>query len=246
MKVHCNIIRDLLPLYADDACSEQSRQMVDDHLKECMDCAGMLEKLRRSELEDGLKAEKEDVLAYGAKKFRKLSAAIGSTVSGVLLIPIIALLIINLTAGSAMGWFYIMLAGMAMAASLIVVPIAVRQDKAFWTFCASSCALMVLLAVICLVSRGNWFWLVASCVLFGLSVFFGPFVIKARPLQKWVGGTRRWLVVLAVDAVLFLNMMNTIRIHSQGGGSGFLLTAGIAAGVTLVALRVIKNRRDGE
>ena len=246
MKVNCNIIRDLLPLYADDACSAESREMVDEHLQECADCTTVLERLKRSEIEDDLKVEKENVLEYGARKFRKLSATIGSTVSGVLLIPILVFLIINLTTGAGMGWFFIMLAGMALAASLIVVPIVVRQDKAFWTFCASTASLMVLLAVTCIVSRGDWFWLVSSAVLFGLSLFFLPFVIKARPLQKWVGGTRRGLLVLTVDAVLFLNMMNTIRIYSQGGGPKILLGMGIAAGVTLVVMHVMKNRSDEE
>ena len=35
MKTECDVIRDLLPLYADDACSEGSRRMVEEHLTEC-------------------------------------------------------------------------------------------------------------------------------------------------------------------------------------------------------------------
>lgn len=35
MKVPCNIIEDLLPLYHDNVCSEESRAMVKEHLQTC-------------------------------------------------------------------------------------------------------------------------------------------------------------------------------------------------------------------
>lgn len=35
MKITCNIIDDLLPLYVDDMVSEDSRKLVEEHLKEC-------------------------------------------------------------------------------------------------------------------------------------------------------------------------------------------------------------------
>lgn len=37
-KVHCNIIRDLLPSYADEIASEESKQMIEEHFKECEEC----------------------------------------------------------------------------------------------------------------------------------------------------------------------------------------------------------------
>lgn len=38
MKTDCGIIKDILPLYCDGVCSEESRTAVEDHLKECADC----------------------------------------------------------------------------------------------------------------------------------------------------------------------------------------------------------------
>lgn len=35
---HCEIVKDLLPLYIDEACSEDSRRMVEEHLKSCRAC----------------------------------------------------------------------------------------------------------------------------------------------------------------------------------------------------------------
>ena len=52
MKYPCPIINDLLPLYADGVCSEESRQAVMEHLKDCACCRKEYEKngtVRRSE-----------------------------------------------------------------------------------------------------------------------------------------------------------------------------------------------------
>lgn len=38
MKMECGIIRDLLPLYADDICSPESRAAIEQHLMECSSC----------------------------------------------------------------------------------------------------------------------------------------------------------------------------------------------------------------
>jgi len=52
------------------------------------------------------------------------------------------------------------------------------------------------------------------------------------------------VVVLVADAVLFLNMMNCIRLHNQQGTGSFLLAAGCAAGITLLVLNRMKNGRE--
>ena len=47
MKITCNIIEDLLPLYIDDMVSEDSRQLVEEHLKECTTCQKMMEEMKK-------------------------------------------------------------------------------------------------------------------------------------------------------------------------------------------------------
>lgn len=41
--MNCEIIQDLLPLYADDCCSKASRALVEAHLKTCPDCRALRE-----------------------------------------------------------------------------------------------------------------------------------------------------------------------------------------------------------
>lgn len=45
MKKNCNIIKDLLPLYVDEVCSEDSKKIVEEHLKDCDNCQKELESI---------------------------------------------------------------------------------------------------------------------------------------------------------------------------------------------------------
>ncbi len=47
MKHQCDMIKDLLPLYADEVCSEESRKAVAEHLTECGACRSTLEKMNK-------------------------------------------------------------------------------------------------------------------------------------------------------------------------------------------------------
>ena len=49
MKITCDIIRDLLPLYAEDMVSEGSKQLVDEHLCGCDVCTKVLGELKKVE-----------------------------------------------------------------------------------------------------------------------------------------------------------------------------------------------------
>lgn len=43
--VSCEVIRDLLPLYVDQICSEESRKLVEEHLDTCRECRQFYENL---------------------------------------------------------------------------------------------------------------------------------------------------------------------------------------------------------
>lgn len=37
-KTDCSVVKDLLPLYIDDVCSAESKELVEEHLKQCKEC----------------------------------------------------------------------------------------------------------------------------------------------------------------------------------------------------------------
>ena len=53
----CDIVQDLLPLYYDNACSEESRRFVEKHLPGCNDCQKMYNELKE-------KAKTEEIPAF--------------------------------------------------------------------------------------------------------------------------------------------------------------------------------------
>ena len=147
MNKECEIVRDILPLYVDSVCSASSREIIDEHLKTCPDCAAYLEDIRASEAESALKNEKSLVIRDQARRFKRRSAATGSVISALFMIPILICLIVNLTSGRTLDWFYIVVAAMLVVASLTVVPVMVPENKLFWTLCAFCGSLVILLAV---------------------------------------------------------------------------------------------------
>lgn len=54
-KISCDVTRDLLTVYLDDVCSEESRELVDEHLQECEDCRNFLEAMKEADTKENCK-----------------------------------------------------------------------------------------------------------------------------------------------------------------------------------------------
>lgn len=62
MKLNCEIIRDLLPLYSDKVCSEESKAAVEEHLKECEPCREELKAIDDNKPASLLKLDSEALI----------------------------------------------------------------------------------------------------------------------------------------------------------------------------------------
>lgn len=214
MKLNCNVIRDLLPLYADQICSEESRELVEEHLAECGDCSALLQQIHSMELETHLKVETEDVLRHQASFFKRKSAVVGAVIAGIFMIPILVCLIVNLATGAALDWFFIVLASLITAASLIVVPLVMPENRFLWTLGTFTASLLLLLGVICIYTHGKWFFMVATSVLLGFSVCFLPFAVHAKPFRALLGNQKA-LTVMVLATLLFGLMMLSIGLYTK-------------------------------
>lgn len=57
--MNCEVAKDLMTLYVEDMCSQESKKALEEHVKECTACAGFLQKVR-NELEVGEDADRKD------------------------------------------------------------------------------------------------------------------------------------------------------------------------------------------
>lgn len=101
MSLSCDVTRDLLPLYHDGVCSDESRALVEDHVAHCPACAELLTELR-GEIE--LPHESPDDLApleqIGKQvKLGKKRAWMKGIAA--------ALAVVLLTVGGWYGWWYV-------------------------------------------------------------------------------------------------------------------------------------------
>ncbi len=209
------MISDLLPLYLDKACSQSSIEAVEEHLRECRSCNELLESMRRSEevIDNAIAKERDEVLSKQSKFFKRRSAVAGSIIGGIFAVPILVCLIVNLATGAGLSWFFIVLAAMFIPASLTVVPLMMPKNKCLWTITLFTVSLLVLLAVCCIYSGGNWFFIAASGVLFGLSIPFMPVVVNTKPVAKVLGNNKA-LTVVGTYTLLYFIMMVCVGIKS--------------------------------
>ena len=79
MKISCGVAGDLLPLYVDGCCSEESGALLTEHLGECQKCREKWERMKRSDFlpeqgetpEEGGTEQTLPIIAYADKIRRR-------------------------------------------------------------------------------------------------------------------------------------------------------------------------------
>ena len=87
MKLDCELIQDLLPLYAEGLCSPASRRAVEEHLSECEHCRRLTAPLPIEEPEDTPNADR--AVKKGIKSVRR--RWLSSLIAAVLVVPLLLL-----------------------------------------------------------------------------------------------------------------------------------------------------------
>lgn len=236
MKTNCDVIRDLLPLYVDGISSFGSKQLVDEHITECSDCRNVLSKLRNTEYDTDITEEKESVLQHTYEKTKRRTLFAGSVIASILMIPVIVCLIINIAAGHALDWFFIVLASLMLAASLIVVPLMVPAKKFLYTSLFSLASLIMLLAVCCIYTRGRWFFIASTSVLMGFTAIILPILI-ALYVKDGFFKRNKGLTVFIAETLLLISLFIYIGIYI--GGKEFIRVAFMIASVPVVTMWVV-------
>jgi len=215
MKISCNIIMDLLPLYHDGICNESSKEVVEGHLRECDKCREMLERIRNNTVDNFLVNERNNVVRQHAQAVRRKSLIVGVSIASVMAVPVLISLIVNIAVGRALDWFFIVLVSLVLFASVTVVPLIIGKNKGLWTLGSFTASLTLLLMTISIYSGGDWFFVAIIPVLFGFSVVFAPFVVRCLPLKGFLA-RHRGLFVMTVNTLLLCAVIFVSGIYTRG------------------------------
>ena len=74
-KIPCEVIRDLLPLYADGLTSEASGQEIREHLEQCGECREMYQRMKKDVEGEGRSAKEEGQIDYLKKEEKRKECA---------------------------------------------------------------------------------------------------------------------------------------------------------------------------
>lgn len=94
--MNCDIIKDLLPLYCDGVCSEETSRAVEEHLTTCPVCRALLDEMQREPVMPELiqtQAKQEAKVLQGVK--RKFSLHRRLSVLAVALVAMVALVVLT-------------------------------------------------------------------------------------------------------------------------------------------------------
>lgn len=70
-KFDCDVIRDLLPLYADNVCSEKTTECVEEHLKYCSECSEELRKIKECPIVPEVDEDLQKAVKNAGKRIKK-------------------------------------------------------------------------------------------------------------------------------------------------------------------------------
>lgn len=71
MKLSCDIIQDLLPLYCDGVCSQDSRQVIEAHLQECENCSADLHLMKQTMETGSIQTADDKIVQAAAAAWKK-------------------------------------------------------------------------------------------------------------------------------------------------------------------------------
>ncbi len=151
-----------------------------------------------------------------ARKYQNLGKGYRYTLMVLYAMGIVVCFICNLAIFNTLSWFFIVLTAELVAASLTLVPVLTPKNRCMWTLGAFTVSLGLLLMTCCLYTEGDWFFVAYIPILYGLSVVFLPFILRAvflpAPLSR-----HKALICFTVDSLLLLLLLFVCDLYTHGG-----------------------------
>lgn len=133
---------------------------------------------------------------------------------GVALVPCF---ICNLAIDKTLSWFWIVICALLLAFTFTNLPKLIKKHKLILIPLSMFLSLCLLLAVCCIYTKGNWFWIATISVLLGLVTIFMPIYISKF---KFFNKIKKYndFVSIAVDSVLLNVLLIIINAYTLNNG----------------------------
>lgn len=223
-EISCNIIKDLLPSYVDNICSEDSRHLIEKHISGCEQCRTQLELLKSTELTDERGEQKR--ISYLKKIKRHYDQGIVRLIILTLMVIGGFLLLVSHDELAASPLFYSILPLMLMAAYCLMPdsPLADKRSKL-------SVILVIGSMLVSIFMISYYIFLVFRWNILIEETKTGPFGIPYNEIGPYL---EKWLVFIAIVQLGIFILSNILifrgyRIHRWIYGltlTGFSLAAG--------------------
>lgn len=120
-----------------------------------------------------------------AKKWRALTRTWDLFFYISYLVTVLTCFICNLAVNGKLSWFWIVLSALLLAFTFTNLPQLIKSHKLIFIPLSTCLALFLLLGVIAIYTKGNWFFIASLSVLLGLVIIFAPICIsKLKILSK--------------------------------------------------------------
>ena len=125
--------------------------------------------------------------------------------------------ICNLAIDRTLSWFWIVAASLLLGFTFTNLPGLIKRHKLVFVPLSQYFALVVLLGVCCLYTKGSWFWIPSLSVLFGLLCVFVPIYIAKYGIFSKI---RKYndFVSVAVDFAMLQILLLVIQAYTAASG----------------------------
>lgn len=152
-----------------------------------------------------------------AKKWRAFSMSWSLFFYISYMIATLTCFICNLAVSGSLSWFWIVLSALVLSFTFTNLPKLIGKYKLLLVPLSMYLALVLLLGVCCIYTKGSWFWIASVSVLFGLVIIFMPiYISKYRVFEK----IKKYndFISLAIDFVVLNILFLTIYGYSKANG----------------------------
>ncbi len=151
------------------------------------------------------------------KKWRVFSLSWSVSFYIAYIVALIPCFICNLAIYKTLSWFWIVISALLLSFTFTNLPKLIKKYKLIFIPLSQYLALVLLLGVCCIYTKGDWFWIVSLSVLLGLVIIFLPIYIAKYDCFSKVKKYNDY-ISLAIDFIILNILLAVINAYTVING----------------------------